>query len=309
MKQSKMLIPTLREMPSDAQVISHALMLRAGYVRQVSAGVYSYLPLANRVIEKAKNIMRQEFDKIGAVEMLAPALLSADLWRESGRYETYGEDLYKLKNREKSDFILGPTHEETFTAIVRDSVKSYKQLPLNLYQIQPKYRDEKRPRNGLLRTREFIMKDGYSFHANYDSLDVTYDEYKAAYERIFTRSGLDFKAIIGDGGHVLNLDGSILPGVYVTGWIKRGPVGLIGNTKSDAKETVDMLLKDALSGSLSAPPYSDIIDELERRGIEYTTWEGWNLLDAEERRQGELEGRERKKIVEWGDMVRISRSS
>lgn len=200
MKQSKMPIPTLREMPSDAQVISHALMLRAGYVRQVSAGVYSYLPLANRVIEKAKNIMRQEFEKIGAVEMLAPALLSAELWRESGRYETYGEDLYKLKNREKSAFILGPTHEETFTAIVRDSVKSYKQLPLNLYQIQPKYRDEKRPRNGLLRTREFIMKDAYSFHANYDSLDSVYDEYKAAYERIFTRSGLDFKAIIGDGG-------------------------------------------------------------------------------------------------------------
>lgn len=200
MQQSKMLIPTLREMPSDAQVISHALMLRAGYVRQVSAGVYSYLPLANRVIEKAKKIMREEFDKIGAVEMLAPALLSADLWRESGRYETYGEDLYKLKNREKSDFILGPTHEETFTAIVRDSVKSYKQLPLNLYQIQPKYRDEKRPRNGLLRTREFIMKDAYSFHANYDSLDVAYDEYKSAYEKIFTRSELDFKAIIGDGG-------------------------------------------------------------------------------------------------------------
>ena len=200
MKQSKMLIPTLREMPSDAQVISHALMLRAGYVRQVSAGVYSYLPLANRVIEKAKKIMREEFDKIGAVEMLAPALLSADLWRESGRYETYGEDLYKLKNREKSDVILGPTHEETFTAIVRDSVKSYKQLPLNLYQIQPKYRDEKRPRNGLLRTREFIMKDAYSFHANYDSLDVAYDEYKSAYEKIFTRSELDFKAIIGDGG-------------------------------------------------------------------------------------------------------------
>ena len=200
MKQSKMLIPTLREMPSDTQVISHALMLRAGYVRQISAGVYSYLPLANRVIEKAKKIMREEFEKIGAVEMLAPALLSADLWRESGRYETYGEDLYKLKNREGSDFILGPTHEETFTAIVRDSVKSYKQLPLNLYQIQAKYRDEKRPRNGLLRTREFIMKDGYSFHANYDSLDVTYDEYKTAYENIFTRSEIEFKGIIGDGG-------------------------------------------------------------------------------------------------------------
>lgn len=200
MKQSKMLIPTLREMPSDAQVISYALLLRAGYVRQISAGVYSYLPLANRVIEKAKKIMREEFEKIGAVEMLAPALLSADLWRESGRYDTYGEDLYKLKNREGSDFILGPTHEETFTAIVRDSVKSYKQLPLNLYQIQAKYRDEKRPRNGLLRTREFIMKDGYSFHANYDSLDVTYDAYKTAYENIFTRSEIDFKGIIGDGG-------------------------------------------------------------------------------------------------------------
>lgn len=200
MKQSKMIIPTLREMPSDAQVISHALMVRAGYVRQISAGIYSYLPLANRVIEKAKNIMRQEFDKIGAVEFLAPALLSADIWRESGRYDTYGDDLYKLKNREGSDFILGPTHEETVTLLARDAVQSYKQLPLNIYQIQPKYRDEKRPRNGLLRGREFIMKDGYSFHASYDSLDQTYDDYKAAYEAIFTRAGLEFKAIIGDGG-------------------------------------------------------------------------------------------------------------
>lgn len=200
MKQSKMLIPTLREMPSDAQVISHALMVRAGYVRQVSAGIYSYLPLANRVIEKIKGIMRQEFERIGAVEFLAPALLSADIWRESGRYDTYGDDLYKLKNREGSDFILGPTHEETVTLLARDALQSYKQLPLNIYQIQPKYRDEKRPRNGLLRGREFIMKDGYSFHANYDSLDATYDEYKSAYEAIFTRAGLEFKAIIGDGG-------------------------------------------------------------------------------------------------------------
>ncbi|EMB85899.1 proline--tRNA ligase [Streptococcus mutans] len=200
MKQSNMLIPTLREMPSDAQVISHALMVRSGYVRQVSAGIYSYLPLAHRVIEKIKEIMREEFDKIGAVEMLAPALLTADLWRESGRYGTYGEDLYKLKNRDQSDFILGPTHEETFTNLIRDAVKSYKQLPLNLYQIQAKYRDEKRPRNGLLRTREFIMKDGYSFHADYDSLDATYEDYRKAYEAIFTRVGLDFKAIIGDGG-------------------------------------------------------------------------------------------------------------
>ena len=138
MKQSKMLIPTLREMPSDAQVISHALLMRAGYVRQVSAGIYAYLPLANRVLEKLKNIMREEFDEIGAVELLAPSLLTADLWRESGRYDTYGEDLYKLKNRDNSDFILGPTHEETMTSLVRDEITSYKKLPLNVYQIAPK---------------------------------------------------------------------------------------------------------------------------------------------------------------------------
>ncbi|WP_075201863.1 proline--tRNA ligase [Floricoccus tropicus] len=200
MKQSKMLIPTLREMPSDAQVISHALLVRAGYIRQISAGIYAYLPLANRVLEKFKNIMRQEFEEIGAVELLAPALLTADLWKESGRYDTYGEDLYKLKNRDNSDFILGPTHEETMTALVRDEITSYKKLPLNIYQIQPKYRDEKRPRYGLLRGREFIMKDGYSFHANYDSLDATYQDYKTAYENIFSRAGMTFKAIIGDGG-------------------------------------------------------------------------------------------------------------
>lgn len=200
MKQSKMLIPTLREMPSDAQVISHALLVRAGYVRQVSAGIYAYLPLANRVLEKLKTIMREEFEEIGAVELLAPTLLTADLWRQSGRYDTYGEDLYKLKNRDQSDFILGPTHEETMTALVRDEITSYKKLPLNIYQIASKYRDEKRPRYGLLRGREFIMKDGYSFHANYDSLDETYEDYKHAYERIFTRAGLEFKGIIGDGG-------------------------------------------------------------------------------------------------------------
>lgn len=200
MKQSKMLIPTLREMPSDAQVISHALLVRAGYVRQVSAGIYAYLPLANRVLEKLKTIMREEFEEIGAVELLAPTLLTADLWRQSGRYDTYGEDLYKLKNRDQSDFILGPTHEETMTALVRDEITSYKKLPLNIYQIASKYRDEKRPRYGLLRGREFIMKDGYSFHENYDSLDETYEDYKHAYERIFTRAGLEFKGIIGDGG-------------------------------------------------------------------------------------------------------------
>lgn len=200
MKQSQLFIPTLREMPSDAQVISHALLVRAGYVRQVSAGIYAYLPLANRILEKLKTIMREELDKIGAAEFLAPALLSADLWRESGRYNTYGEDLYKLKNRDGSDFILGPTHEETVTALVRNEITSYKKLPMSIYQIQSKYRDEKRPRYGLLRGREFIMKDAYSFHATQESLDETYLDYKHAYEAIFERAGLDFKPIIADAG-------------------------------------------------------------------------------------------------------------
>lgn len=200
MKQSKMLIPTLRETPNDAEALSHQLLLRGGFVRQVSAGIYSYLPLATRVLEKLKTIMREEFDKIDAVEMLMPALLPADLWRESGRYETYGPELYKLKNRDQRDYILGPTHEEAFTDLVRNEIRSYKRLPLSLYQIQTKYRDEKRPRFGLLRCREFIMKDGYSFHASEESLDVGYREYEKAYYEIFNRCGLKFRAIIGDGG-------------------------------------------------------------------------------------------------------------
>lgn len=200
MKQSRLLIPTLREVPNDAQVLSHQILLRAGYIRQVSAGIYAYLPLANRVLEKIKNIIREELDKIDAVEMLMPALLNADLWKASGRYGTYGEDLYKLKNRDATDFILGPTHEETFTALIRDEISSYKKLPLNIYQIQPKYRDEKRPRNGLLRCREFIMKDGYSFHANEASLDEVFDQYEAAYSAIFKRLQLNFRAIQADSG-------------------------------------------------------------------------------------------------------------
>lgn len=200
MRQSKMLIPTLREVPNDAEVLSHQILLRAGYIRQVSAGIYSYLPLANRVLEKLKTIMREEFEKIGAVEMLMPAILPAELWQESGRYETYGPNLYRLNDRNDRQMILGPTHEETFTELIRDEVNSYKKLPLNLYQIQEKYRDEKRPRFGLLRGREFIMKDAYSFHASQESLDETYKDYEKAYTEIFKRCGLEFRAIIGDGG-------------------------------------------------------------------------------------------------------------
>ena len=200
MKQSKLFAPTLREVPNDAEVISHQLLLRAGYIRQVSSGVYSYLPLAYRVIENIKAIIREELDAIEGSEMLLPALLPADLWKESGRYETYGEDLIKLKDRHERDFILGPTHEETFAKLISEEIKSYKKLPLHLYQFQTKYRDEKRPRFGLMRGREFIMKDGYTFHDNYESLDQAYDQIAQAYTKAFEKLGLNFRSIIGDAG-------------------------------------------------------------------------------------------------------------
>lgn len=200
MKQSKLFVPTLRETPNDAEVLSHQLLLRAGYIRQISSGVYSYLPLANRVLEKIKTIIREEFEKIDAVEMLMPSLLPRELWEESGRYETYGDDLMKLSDRHGRDYLLGPTHEEAFTALIRDEIASYKRLPLSLYQIQTKFRDEKRPRSGLLRGREFLMKDAYSFHDSYESLDKTYLDFESAYTRIFERCGLDFRGIIGDAG-------------------------------------------------------------------------------------------------------------
>ena len=200
MKQSKMLIPTLKEVPSDAEALSHQLMLRAGYIKQVTAGVYAYLPLAYRVLNNIETIIRDEMDKIDAVEMLVPGVLPAELWEESGRYKTYGANLFKLKDRHERDFILGPTHEETFTKIIKDAIKTYKKLPLTLYQIQMKYRDESRPRFGLLRGREFLMLDDYSFHTDMESLDQTYRDMDKAYQQIFERVGLDFRGIIADAG-------------------------------------------------------------------------------------------------------------
>ncbi|GEO73489.1 proline--tRNA ligase [Levilactobacillus namurensis] len=200
MKQSKLLIPTLKEVPNDAEALSHQMMLRAGYIRQVTAGMYAYLPLAFRVLTNIETIIREEMDKIDAVETLMPAVLPASLWRDSGRYETYGPNLFKFKNRHDSDFILAPTHEETYTMLIRDAVKSYKRLPLVMYQIQAKYRDEDRPRYGLLRGREFIMKDAYSFSLDDADLDRIYGQMEEAYERIFDRIGLNYRAIVGDGG-------------------------------------------------------------------------------------------------------------
>lgn len=202
MKQSKTFIPTLREVPADADVKSHKQLLRAGFIRQNTSGVYSYLPLAKRVLTKIENIIREEMEAINSIELLMPALQSAELWQESGRWEKYGPELMRLKDRHNRDFALGPTHEEVITTLVRDEIKSYKKLPLTLYQIQTKFRDEKRPRFGLLRGREFIMKDAYSFHASRESLDETYDDMYRAYSNIFSRLGLNYRAVIADAGSI-----------------------------------------------------------------------------------------------------------
>lgn len=200
MKQSKLLMPTLRDIPAEAEVKSHQLLLKAGYIRPIAAGMFSYLPLAKRVLNKIETIIREEMDKIDANEMLVPEVLPAELWQRSGRYETYGPALYKFKNRQDRDFILGPTHEETFTQLIADEIKSYKKLPLTVYQIQAKFRDENRPRFGLLRTREFIMKDAYSFSADQEGLDEAFHNMEEAYTNIFDRLGLEYRAIVGDAG-------------------------------------------------------------------------------------------------------------
>lgn len=200
MKQSMTFIPTLREVPADAEVKSHQLMLRAGFIRQNTSGVYSYLPLAQKVLKKIEQVVREEMDHAGASELLMPALQQSELWQESGRWYSYGPELMRLKDRHNREFALGATHEEMITSLVRDEVKSYKRLPLALYQIQTKFRDEKRPRFGVLRGREFIMKDAYSFHATNESLDEGYEKMFTAYQNIFSRCGLDFRAVIADSG-------------------------------------------------------------------------------------------------------------
>lgn len=200
MRQSKFFMPTLKEAPSDAVAKSHQLMLRGGYIRQVTAGVYAYLPLGYRVLRKAENIIEEEMDNINVPEMIMPHLLPATLWQESGRYKKYGAEMFKLQDRHGRESLLGPTHEETFTEIVAKNLKSYKQMPLALYQIQTKFRDENRPRFGLLRGREFVMLDGYSFAATREQLDKQFDDQKSAYLKIFNRAGVTVHPVIADSG-------------------------------------------------------------------------------------------------------------
>ncbi|WJV53081.1 proline--tRNA ligase [Prodigiosinella aquatilis] len=202
MRTSQYLLSTLKETPADAEVISHQLMLRAGMIRKLASGLYTWLPTGLRVLKKVENIVREEMDNAGAIEISMPVVQPADLWQESGRWEQYGPELLRFVDRGDRPFVLGPTHEEVITDLIRNEISSYKQLPLNFYQIQTKFRDEVRPRFGVMRAREFLMKDAYSFHTSQESLQVTYDAMYAAYHKIFSRMDLDFRAVQADTGSI-----------------------------------------------------------------------------------------------------------
>ena len=202
MRTSRFFISTLKEAPSDAEIVSHQLMLRAGLVKRLAGGIYTWMPIGLRVLRKVEAIVRQEMDRAGAIELSMPAVQPAELWQESGRWEKYGPELLRLKDRHQRDFVIGPTHEEVITDVVRKEVKSYRQLPLHFYQVQMKFRDEIRPRFGVMRGREFLMKDGYSFHTSFEDLQREYRNMFETYTRIFTRLGLKFRAVAADTGSI-----------------------------------------------------------------------------------------------------------
>ena len=202
MRTSQFFISTLKEAPSDAEIVSHQLMLRAGLVKRLAGGIYTWMPLGLRILRKVEAIIRQEMDRAGAIELLMPAVQPGELWQESGRWEKYGPELLRLKDRHQRDFVIGPTHEEVITDVVRKEVKSYRQLPLHFYQVQAKFRDEIRPRFGVMRGREFLMKDGYSFHTSFADLQREYRNMFETYTRIFTRLGLKFRAVAADTGSI-----------------------------------------------------------------------------------------------------------
>lgn len=202
MRATQFFLATLKEAPSDAEIVSHKLMLRAGLIKRLAGGIYTWMPLGLRILRKVENIIRDEMNRAGAIELLMPAVIPAELWQETGRWEMYGPELLRFKDRHQRDFVIGPTHEEVITDVVRREIKSYRQLPLHLYQIQTKFRDEIRPRFGVMRGREFLMKDGYSFHASYEDLQREYQNMHDTYTRIFTRLGLSFRAVAADTGSI-----------------------------------------------------------------------------------------------------------
>ena len=202
MRISRFPLNTLKETPADAEIISHQLMLRAGMIRKLSSGLYTWLPMGLRVLHKVSHVVREEMNAAGAIELLMPAIQPAELWQESTRWEHYGGELLRITDRHQNDFVFGPTHEEVITDLARRELRSYRQLPINYYQIQTKFRDEIRPRFGVMRAREFVMKDAYSFHTSEESLDECYQAMYRAYHAIFKRIGLDCRAVLADTGSI-----------------------------------------------------------------------------------------------------------
>ncbi|WP_085247698.1 proline--tRNA ligase [Gilliamella mensalis] len=264
MRTSKYLLSTLKETPADAEVISHQLMLRAGMIRKVAAGLYTWLPTGYRVLKKVENIVREEMNKAGAIEVLMPVVQPADIWQESGRWEQYGPELLRIKDRGDRDFVLGPTHEEVITDLLRNEVSSYKQLPLNVYQIQTKFRDEVRPRFGVMRSREFIMKDAYSFHTTQASLQETYDDMYKAYSAVFTRAGLNFRAVRADTG---SIGGNWSHEFQVLA--DSGEDDIVFSTESDYAANIEMAQAQAPTQKRSAPTKAmELVDTPNAKTIE-----------------------------------------
>ena len=253
MRTSQFPLNTVKETPSDAEIASHKLMIRAGLIRKLAAGLYTWLPLGIRVLRKVEQITREEMEKAGALEVLMPALQPAELWQESGRWEHYGPELARLQDRHGRDFCLGPTHEEIITDLARNEIKSYKQLPITYYQIQTKFRDEIRPRFGIMRSREFIMKDAYSFHLSDDSLQETYDRMYQAYSNIFTRLGLKFRAVLADSGAI---GGNLSHEFHVLA--DSGEDAIAFSTKSDFAANVELAEAIAPSSTRPNPKFSEI---------------------------------------------------
>jgi prolyl-tRNA synthetase len=266
MRTSQYLISTVKETPSDAEVVSHQLMLRAGMVRKVASGLYNWLPLGLRTLRKVERIVREEMDKAAAMEVLMPAIQPAELWEESGRWEQYGPELLRVKDRHNREFCVGPTHEEVITDLIRREIKSYKQLPANFYQIQTKFRDEIRPRFGIMRSREFIMKDAYSFHVGTESLQETYDVMHQTYCNIFNRLGLNFRPVLADTG---SIGGALSHEFHVLA--ESGEDDIAFSNVSDFAANVELAEAVSPEGELAAPtvemttvdtPNAKTIDEL-----------------------------------------------
>ena len=259
MRVSQFFISTLKEAPSEAELVSHRLMLRAGYIRKLASGLYTWMPLGLRVLRKVENIVREEMDRSGGIELLMPAIQPAELWQETGRWEVFGPQMLKIKDRHDNQFCFGPTHEEVITDIARREIRSYRQLPINFYQIQTKFRDEVRPRFGVMRAREFLMKDAYSFHADYASLEQTYRVMYDTYSRIFTRLGLKFRAVAADTGAI---GGSGSHEFHVLA--DSGEDALAYCPTSDYAANVEMA--EAIAPAMTRPPATKAIEKIATPG-------------------------------------------